>query len=79
MPPVCWPTARCLAEGVDVPTLDGVAFVDPRRSEVEIVQAIGHAIRKSEHKTLGTIIIPVFIASDADPETALSDSAFRPV
>ena len=23
--------ARCLAEGVDVPTLDGVAFIDPRR------------------------------------------------
>jgi len=31
--------ARCLAEGVDVPTLDSVAFIDPRRSEVDIVQA----------------------------------------
>ena len=37
--------ARCLAEGVDVPTLDGVAFIDPRRSEVDIVQAVGRAIR----------------------------------
>jgi predicted helicase len=38
--------ARCLAEGVDVPTLDGVAFIDPRRSEVEIVQAVGRAIKR---------------------------------
>src|SRR4029077_6525394 len=36
--------ARCLAEGVDVPTLDGVAFIDPRRSEGDIVQAVGRAI-----------------------------------
>jgi predicted helicase len=31
--------ARCLAEGVDVPTLDGVAFIEPRRSQIDIVQA----------------------------------------
>ena len=36
--------ARCLAEGVDVPTLDSVAFIDPRRSEVDVVQAVGRAI-----------------------------------
>jgi superfamily II DNA or RNA helicase len=71
--------ARCLAEGVDVPTLDGVAFVDPRRSEVDIVQAVGRAIRKAENKTQGTIVIPVFIGADEDPEAALDDSAFKPV
>jgi superfamily II DNA or RNA helicase len=71
--------ARCLAEGVDVPTLDGVAFIDPRRSEVDIVQAVGRAIRKSEDKTVGTIVIPVFIDTDHDPEIALDDSAFKPV
>ena len=71
--------ARCLAEGVDVPTLDGVAFIDPRRSEVDIVQAVGRAIRKSAHKTVGTIVIPVFIDTDTDPEIALTDSAFKPV
>jgi predicted helicase len=47
--------ARCLAEGVDVPTLDGVAFIDPRRSEVDIVQAVGRAIRRAPDKTVGTI------------------------
>ena len=71
--------ARCLAEGVDVPTLDGIAFVDPRRSEVDIVQAVGRAIRKSEDKTVGTIVIPVFIKTDEDPEVALNNSAFTPV
>lgn len=71
--------ARCLAEGVDVPTLDGVAFIDPRGSEVDIVQAVGRAIRKSETKTIGTVVIPVFIDTDADPHTALNSSAFKPV
>ena len=71
--------ARCLAEGVDVPTLDGVAFIDPRRSEVDIVQAVGRAIRLAPDKTVGTIVIPVFIDTDEDPENALDDSAFKPV
>lgn len=71
--------ARCLAEGVDVPTLDGVAFIDPRRSDVDIVQAVGRAIRKADDKTIGTIVIPVFIDGEADAESALDDSAFRPV
>jgi superfamily II DNA or RNA helicase len=71
--------ARCLAEGVDVPTLDGVAFIDPRRSEVDIVQAVGRAIRKAEDKTVGTIVIPVFIDAEEDPDAALDDSAFKPV
>ncbi len=71
--------ARCLAEGVDVPALDGVAFIDPRRSEVDIVQAVGRAIRKSDNKIIGTIVIPVFIDSDADPEVALGSSVFKPV
>lgn len=71
--------ARCLAEGVDVPTLDGVAFIDPRRSEVDIVQAVGRAIRKAPDKTLGTIVLPVFIGNTHDPESVLDDSAFKPI
>jgi superfamily II DNA or RNA helicase len=71
--------ARCLAEGVDVPTLDGVAFIDPRRSEVDIVQAVGRAIRKADDKVIGTIVIPVFVDTEADPEAALDDSVFKPV
>ena len=54
--------ARCLSEGVDVPTLDGIAFIDPRQSQVDIIQAVGRAIRKSENKTFGTIVIPVYLS-----------------
>ncbi len=56
-----------------------VAFIDPRRSEVDIVQAVGRAIRKSEDKTVGTIVIPVFIDTDAIPKPRSDGSAFKPV
>jgi len=71
--------ARCLTEGVDVPTLDGVAFIDPRSSQVDIIQAVGRAIRKSENKDLGTIVLPVLIPTDSDVDHALDDTAFRPI
>ena len=71
--------ARCLSEGVDVPALDGVAFVDPRRSEIDIIQAVGRAIRLSDDKETGTIIIPVFISDSDDPDEVLSTSEFDQV
>jgi superfamily II DNA or RNA helicase len=71
--------ARCLTEGIDVPALDAVAFIDPRSSQVDIIQAVGRAIRRSTNKTLGTIVLPVLIPSDVDAETAVEDSAFKPI
>ena len=71
--------ARCLAEGVDVPSLDGVAFVDPRKSEVDIIQAVGRAIRLSPGKETGTIVLPVFIDTQDDPEQVLNQSVFKPI
>ena len=71
--------ARCLSEGVDVPALDGVAFVDPKRSEIDIVQAVGRAIRLAEGKSFGTIVIPVFISDKDDPDEVLSRSEFDQV
>ncbi len=72
--------ARCLTEGIDVPTLDGVAFIDPKRSDIDIAQAVGRAIRLADGKTLGTIVIPVFIDTDeSNPDVILQDSAFKPV
>jgi superfamily II DNA or RNA helicase len=72
--------ARCLAEGVDVPALDGVAFVDPRSAEVDIIQAVGRAIRLAPDKTVGTIVIPVFIDPAESAYEALENSTtFRPV
>jgi len=71
--------ARCLSEGVDVPALEGIAIIDPRKSQVDIVQTVGRAIRLSGDKKVGTIIIPVFIENSEDPELAIENSNFKPV
>jgi superfamily II DNA or RNA helicase len=70
---------RCLSEGIDVPSIDGVAFIDPRRSEIDIIQAVGRAIRKSDEKKVATIVLPVFLTADQDPEALLQTSAFKPI
>jgi predicted helicase len=51
--------ARCLTEGVDVPNIDCIIFSDPRKSKVDIVQALGRALRKKEGKDWGYVILPV--------------------
>jgi superfamily II DNA or RNA helicase len=71
--------ARCLSEGVDVPALDGVAFIDSKSSEIDIVQAVGRAIRLSAKKEKGTIVIPVFIEPRDDPEETVKSSNFKPI
>ena len=71
--------ARCLSEGVDVPSLDAVVFADPRRSQVDIVQAIGRAIRKSENKKRGILLLPVVIDEEKELEEQLDDSGFKTV
>ncbi len=71
--------ARCLGEGVDVRALDGVAFIDPKESQVDIIQAVGRAIRKAENKRHGIIILPVYISANEDEEKVLEDSSFKQV
>ena len=71
--------ARCLSEGVDVPSLDGVAFIDPRSSQVDIIQAVGRAIRLSPDKKAGTIVLPVFIAAGQNAEDTIEASNFKPI
>ncbi len=70
---------RCVAEGVDVPTLDAVVFIDARRSQIDVVQAVGRAIRKSDEKKMGIVVIPVLIPAGADDEELLDSSEFRKV
>ncbi len=62
---------RCLSEGVDVPALDAVLFLHPRKSQIEIIQAIGRVMRRAEGKKRGYIILPVGIPADIPPEIAL--------
>ena len=47
--------AKCLTEGVDVPALDAVMFLTPRRSKIDIVQAVGRVMRKPPGKQLGSV------------------------
>ena len=72
--------ARCLSEGIDVPALDAVLFMSPRNSQVDVVQAVGRAMRKAPGKAYGYIILPVAIAAGVDPAAALDDNErFAPV
>jgi predicted helicase len=51
--------ARCLTEGVDVPAVDLVAFMSRKRSVVDIVQAIGRALRRAKGKEYGYVLVPL--------------------
>ena len=56
--------ARCLTEGIDVPKIDCVLFADPKGSKIDIVQAMGRALRYHKDKKIGYIILPIIIEDD---------------
>lgn len=66
--------ARCLSEGVDVPALDAVLFLNPRKSIIDVVQSVGRVMRRAEGKKYGYIILPIGIPADMTPEEALKDN-----
>ena len=66
--------ARCLSEGIDVPALDAVMFLNPRNSIVDIIQSVGRVMRKTEGKKYGYIILPIGIPAGMEPEEALADN-----
>ncbi len=56
--------ARCLTEGINIPSVDCVAFLSPKRSRVDIIQAVGRAMRKdpsNKAKKTGYILLPILI------------------
>jgi superfamily II DNA or RNA helicase len=73
--------ARCLTEGIDVPAVDMVAFMSPKKSKVDIVQAIGRAMRTSPKKEKGYIFIPLYLeqAKNESIESALERSNFQEI
>lgn len=73
--------ARCLTEGVDVPAVDMVAFLSPRRSAVDIVQATGRAMRVAKGKETGYILVPLFLEAKKGetPEEAVKRGGFDQV
>ena len=70
--------ARCLSEGVDVPSLDAVMFLKARKSEIDIVQSVGRVMRKpsdpNQKKEFGYIILPIVIQSGIEPHEALREN-----
>ena len=65
---------RFLTEGIDVPNLDAIIFLSPRKSQVDIVQAVGRIIRKFEDKDYGYIILPIVVPEGATPESILDNN-----
>lgn len=65
---------RFLTEGIDVPNLDAIIFLSPRKSQIDIVQAVGRIIRKFEGKDYGYIILPIVVPAGETPETILDNN-----
>lgn len=65
---------RFLTEGIDVPNLDAIIFLSPRKSQVDIVQAVGRIIRKFEGKEYGYIILPIVVPAGETAETILDNN-----
>jgi predicted helicase len=66
--------ARCLSEGVDVPALDAIMFLHPRKSLIDVVQSVGRVMRRAEGKKMGYVILPVGVPAGVEPEVAFRDN-----
>ena len=66
--------ARCLSEGVDVPSLDAILFMHPRKSQIDVVQSVGRVMRRASGKEMGYVILPIGVPAGMTPEDALNDN-----
>ena len=71
--------ARCLTEGVDVPALDAILFLHPRKSDIDVVQAVGRVMRQAAGKRCGYIILPIAQAPGATAQETVSSSDYKAV
>ncbi|MFF3113601.1 Helicase associated domain protein [Kitasatospora sp. NPDC057904] len=54
--------SRLLTEGIDVRSVDAICFADPKSSVIDIVQAVGRALRQSYREgKISWVIIPVYL------------------
>lgn len=69
--------AKCLTEGIDVPAINAIYFADPKNATIDIIQAVGRALRKKadENKT-AYILIPVIIPEEAHSFKGLRTDIF---
>ena len=72
------PRAICnvgiFGEGTDMRALDAVAFLEARKSPIDVIQAVGRAMRLSTDKGYGYVIVPIVIPYETDAETWLATS-----
>lgn len=66
--------ARCLTEGVDIPSLDAILFLHPRESQIEVIQSVGRVMRQSCGKRMGYVILPFGIPAGVEPDVALREN-----
>lgn len=71
--------AKCLSEGIDVPSLDGVIFMEPKRSTVDVVQSVGRVMRTAPDKKYGYVILPVVVPGGSSANEILKNSSFAHV
>ncbi|MCX5000887.1 DEAD/DEAH box helicase [Streptomyces longwoodensis] len=78
--PAVLSNARVLGEGIDVPDIDAVVFVDPKNSPVDTVQAVGRALRQQPGAgKKATLVVPVYLTPDEDPDDLLGADAYTPL
>ncbi len=70
---------RCLSEGVDVPALDAVVFMAPKKSQIDIVQSVGRVMRnfrrgEEDGKKYGYIVLPIALRPGEDVAEALEEN-----
>ncbi|GAB2628314.1 DEAD/DEAH box helicase [Streptomyces capparidis] len=71
---------RVLGEGVDIRAVDSVALIDPKGSAVDIVQAIGRALRqKPGQGKLASLIVPVFLKPGERSEDMFTSASYQPL
>ena len=63
---------RCLSEGVDVPSLDAVIFLSPRKSAIDVVQTVGRVMRIAPGKKRGYVILPIVVPTTVSPDLILN-------
>ncbi|GIJ08409.1 Helicase associated domain protein [Micromonospora andamanensis] len=71
---------RCLGEGIDVPAVDSVVFTHPKRSTVEVVQAVGRALRRNPAGSgVATILVPILVGDDTSVEAQADTDGYHTI
>lgn len=57
-----------------MPDLDAIMFLKPRKSKIDIAQAVGRVMRKSPGKDYGYVILPIGVPAGSDANAVLDNN-----